>query len=100
MIFPQVPVRQWVLSLPKRLRYFVHRDGELAGRVLKLWLRGSVHDAADHSGAAAAELFGFIGIVIAARVDHEGTLPDVRYRYAWCEDGVLGLSLRVHVERR
>jgi hypothetical protein len=44
-VFPQVPVaapalaalmhpcmsRQWVLSLPKRLRYFVHRDSELAG---------------------------------------------------------------------
>ena len=38
-VFLQVPVRQWVLSLPKRLRYIVHRDAELAGRVLNVWLR-------------------------------------------------------------
>ena len=24
-VFPRVPVRQWVLSLPKRLRYFLHQ---------------------------------------------------------------------------
>ena len=36
---PEVPVRQWVLALPERLRYFVHRDAELAGRVLNVWLR-------------------------------------------------------------
>ena len=38
-VLPQVPVRQWVVALPKRLRYFVHRDAELAGRVLNVWLR-------------------------------------------------------------
>ncbi len=52
-VFPQVPVaapalaalmhpcmsRQWVVALPKRLRYVVHRDAELAGRVLNVWLR-------------------------------------------------------------
>ena len=32
-------MRQWVVALPKRLRYFVHRDAELAGRVLNVWLR-------------------------------------------------------------
>ena len=25
--FPRLPVRQWVLSVPKRLRYFMQRDG-------------------------------------------------------------------------
>ena len=28
-VFPQVPMRQWVVTFPKRLRYFLHRD---AGR--------------------------------------------------------------------
>jgi hypothetical protein len=28
-VFPQVPVRQWVLSFPKRLRYFLARDSDL-----------------------------------------------------------------------
>lgn len=36
-VFPRVPVRQWVLSLPKRLRYFVQRDCELAGEVLRVF---------------------------------------------------------------
>jgi Transposase zinc-binding domain len=25
-VFPQVPVRQWVVTFPKRLRFFLHRD--------------------------------------------------------------------------
>ncbi|MEE9395416.1 MAG: hypothetical protein V3V31_00245 [Methylococcales bacterium] len=29
----QVPVRQWVLSFPKRLRYFLARDADLLNRV-------------------------------------------------------------------
>ena len=38
-VFPRLPVRQWVLSFPKRLRYFLQRDAELAGRVLRIFLR-------------------------------------------------------------
>ena len=38
-VFPRLPVRQWVLSFPKRLRYFLQRDTELAGRVLRGFLR-------------------------------------------------------------
>ena len=33
-----MPGRQWVLSLPKRLRGFLHRDPALAGRVLRIFL--------------------------------------------------------------
>ena len=32
-VFPRLPVRQWVLSVPKRLRYFMQRDGA----VLNIW---------------------------------------------------------------
>jgi hypothetical protein len=32
-------VRQWVLSVPKRLRYFMQRDGPVLGRVLRIFLR-------------------------------------------------------------
>jgi hypothetical protein len=28
-VFPQVPVRQWVVTFPRRLRYFLHRDPAL-----------------------------------------------------------------------
>ena len=37
-VFPRVPVRQWVLSLPKRLRLYLHYDPTLAGAVLRIFL--------------------------------------------------------------
>ncbi|GAB4351696.1 MAG: hypothetical protein Kow0060_01100 [Methylohalobius crimeensis] len=37
-VFPQVPVRQWVLSFPKRLRYFLARDADLLNGVLRMFL--------------------------------------------------------------
>jgi hypothetical protein len=33
---PRVPYRQWVLVLPKRLRYFVHRNPSLAGELSRI----------------------------------------------------------------
>jgi hypothetical protein len=38
-VFPRLPVRQWVLSFPKRRRYFLRRAAELAGRVRRVFLR-------------------------------------------------------------
>ena len=37
-VFPRVPVRQWVLAFPKRLRYFLHHDPDLVNRVLAIFL--------------------------------------------------------------
>jgi hypothetical protein len=37
-VFPEVPVRQWVLSLPKRLRYFLHHRVDLVNPVLRILL--------------------------------------------------------------
>ena len=37
-VFPRLPVRQWVLSVPKRLRYFMQRDGAVLGMVLRIFL--------------------------------------------------------------
>ena len=37
-VFPRLPVRQWVLAAPKRLRYFLHRDPDLQGAALRLFL--------------------------------------------------------------
>ena len=34
-VFPRLPVRQWVLSVPKRLRYFMQRDGPVLNMVLR-----------------------------------------------------------------
>jgi hypothetical protein len=38
-VFPKVPVRQWVITFPKRLRYFLHRDPALLNRLLPIVLR-------------------------------------------------------------
>ena len=38
-VFPCLPVRKWVLSVPKRLRYYMHRDGATLGMVLRIFLR-------------------------------------------------------------
>ena len=35
-LLPAVPYRQWVLVLPKRLRYFVHRDPSLPGEISRI----------------------------------------------------------------
>ena len=65
-VFPRLPVRQWVLSVPKRLRYFMQRDGAVLGMVLRIFLRviaqslsancpsaADVNKAAQHIGAVA-----------------------------------------------
>ena len=38
-VMPRAPVRQWVLSFPKRVRYFLHNDPKVAGDVLRIFLR-------------------------------------------------------------
>ena len=38
-VFPRVPVRQWVLSLPHRLRFQAARDPKVASRLLDLFTR-------------------------------------------------------------
>ena len=38
-VFPELPVRQWVLSLPKRLRYFLQREPAAVNAILHIFLR-------------------------------------------------------------
>ena len=38
-VLPRLPVRQWVLSIPKRLRYFMQRDEAVLSMVLRIFLR-------------------------------------------------------------
>ena len=65
-VFPRLPVRQWVLSVPKRLRFLLQRDGAVLGMVLRIFLRviaqslqsncpgaAQVNRAALHIGAVA-----------------------------------------------
>lgn len=38
-VLPQLPVRQWVLSVPKRLRPFLETNPDIAGAVLRIFIR-------------------------------------------------------------
>ena len=51
-VFPRLPVRQWVLSVPKRLRYFMQRDGETLNMVLRIFLRVIAQTLQSHSPGA------------------------------------------------
>jgi hypothetical protein len=52
-VFPLLPVRQWVLSVPKRLRYFMQRDGATLNMVLRIFLRVIAQCLQAHSPGAA-----------------------------------------------
>jgi hypothetical protein len=69
-VFPDVPVRQWVLSLPYRLRYRLAWDHDLCRAVVAVfmravsgWLRrrAQLEDVADGRGGAVAVLQRFGG---------------------------------------
>jgi hypothetical protein len=49
-VLPVVPVLQWVLAVPKRLRYFLHRDADLQGAALRLFLRVVEQHLRAHAG--------------------------------------------------
>ena len=38
-VFLRLPVRQWVLSVPKRLRYYLQRDKGALNAALRIFLR-------------------------------------------------------------
>ena len=52
-VLPRLPVRQWVLSVPKRLRYFMQRDGAVLNMVLRIFLRVIAQSLQAHSPGAA-----------------------------------------------
>ena len=55
-VFPRLAVRQWVLSVPKRLRYFMQRDGAALNMVLRIFLRVIAQSLpANCPGAASAD---------------------------------------------
>ncbi len=52
-VFPSLPVRQWVLSLPKRLRYFLRNDRRTVTAVLTIFLRVVEQVLRERSAGAA-----------------------------------------------
>jgi hypothetical protein len=54
-VIPDVPVRQWVLSLPHRLRYRLAWDHDLRRRVTAVFLRAVFRLRRDHARAVGLE---------------------------------------------
>jgi hypothetical protein len=54
-VFLWLPVRQWVLSVPKRLRYFMQRDGAALNMVLRVFLRVIAQSLQTHCPGAASQ---------------------------------------------
>ena len=91
-VFPRLLVRQWVLSVPKRLRYYMQRDGATLGMVLRIFSAG--HRAKPASQQCRCE-GGFsvdTSVCIAAQ-DRAGLERLLRYcarpPFALAEDSVL-----------
>ena len=60
-VLPPLPLRQWVLSVPKRLRYFLHDDAALQGVVVRSLLRVVERCLREHSpGSSAAARLGAV----------------------------------------
>ena len=63
-VFPPLPVRQWVLSVPKRLRYFLQREPAAMAAVLHIFLRVvEAHLRRSSPGASARARFGAVSFV-------------------------------------
>jgi DNA-directed RNA polymerase subunit RPC12/RpoP len=63
-VLPDLPVRQWVLSVPKRLRYFLERDADLKGTALHLFLRVVEQSLRAHSpGSGPAARLGAVAFI-------------------------------------
>jgi len=55
-VFPALPVRKWILSVPKRLRYFLQRDPEALGAALHIFLRVIEARRRQRSGCSGGRL--------------------------------------------
>jgi hypothetical protein len=63
-VFPRLPVRQWVLSVPKRLRYFLQTDTALQGAVLRIFLRAVERCLRERSpGCCASARIGAVAFI-------------------------------------
>ncbi len=63
-VLPPLPLRQWVLAVPKRLRYFLQRDPELQGAALRLFLRAVESCLRAHSpGSGPAARLGAVAFI-------------------------------------
>jgi hypothetical protein len=53
-VIPRVPVRQWVLSVPRPIRYLLARDAKLLGRVRRIFVSEVFRDLRRRAGVRRA----------------------------------------------
>ena len=64
LVLPRVPFRQWVISVPKRVRYFLRCESETVGAVLRIFMRALETTLRERSpGAPASSRFGAVAFV-------------------------------------
>ena len=52
-VSPRLSVRQWVLCVPKWLRYYMQCDGAVLNMVLRIFLRVTAQSLQDHCASLA-----------------------------------------------
>jgi hypothetical protein len=63
-VIPRVPMRQWVLTVPKRIRYFLQRNPKLFSGVLRVFMRALNTALRRHSpGAPANSCLGAVAFL-------------------------------------
>ena len=86
-VLPPLPVRQWVLSVPKRLRPFLHHNPAIASAVLRIFLcaiRTTLREASPGAGSGAQ-----IGAI--SFLHRFGSFLNAHFHFHVCViDGVFG----------
>ena len=62
-VIPPLPVRQWVLSVPKRLRWYLEREPRVISAVLHILLRVIEAQLRRSSDAGARARFGAVSFI-------------------------------------
>jgi hypothetical protein len=62
-VLPRLPVRQWVLSLPRRLRYHLAHDPKALDSALRIYLDAIEHCLRRRSGAGQKARAGAIAFI-------------------------------------
>ena len=94
-VFPRLPVRQWVLAVPKRVRYFLQNNNKIAGAVLKIFLR--VLNAFIKKSSPLAPKNAKIGAV--SFLQRFGSLLNQHFHYHCCViDGVFAADVNGDVQ--
>ncbi len=88
-VFPKLPVRQWVLSLPKRLRYFLQHDPKALNTALRIFLRVILASLQAHCPSAVGLDRKLVQLAACAFIHRVGSSLNTHVHFHICVvDGV------------